>query len=166
MLEPLARAHAAELLVPLQSPSLYAWFEDDVFSTAEALADAWEALARMLRERHGIARVSWVVRERASARALGKLDVQLRERVATNVGWVFFPGGRGRGLASECVRALCEHLTAAGVLEQHAYVTAGNVDSVRVAEQVGFVATQVFPGREQIRGLAYDEIAFVRKPAP
>jgi RimJ/RimL family protein N-acetyltransferase len=162
----LAPAHAAELLAPLASPSLYAWFEDDVFESAEALAAGWIALARMLRERHDIARLSWVVRERATARAVGKLDVQLRERVASNVGWVFFPGARGRGLAAESVRLLCEHLAAGGIPEQRAYVTAGNVDSVRVALRAGFTPARVFRGGEQIRGLAYDEMEFVRARTP
>lgn len=165
-LEPLARAHAAELLAPLASPALTAWFGDDAFGSAEALANAWDALARRLRERHGLARVSWVVRLGATGPCVGKLDVQIDAgRIATNVGWMFFPGHWGRGYASEGVRALAEHLERGGVVEQRATVTVGNVDSLRVAARCGFVPTAYLRGTERFRGLDYDEIALVRRAA-
>lgn len=165
-LEPLARAHAAELLAPLASPALTAWFGDDAFDTAEALADAWEALAHRLRERHRLARLSWVARAGAAGPSVGKLDVQIdAARVATNVGWMFFPGHWGRGYASEAVGALAAHLERGGVVEQRATVTVGNVDSLRVAARCGFAPSAYTRGTERFRGLAYDEIVLVRRRA-
>jgi RimJ/RimL family protein N-acetyltransferase len=162
-LEPLARAHAEELLAPLNDPALYAWFGGDAFESMEALADGWAALARELRAKHDIARVSWVVRERETRRAIGKLDAQINAaRVASNVGWMFFRGARGRGLAAESVRALGDHLERSGVVEQRAYITLGNVDSVRVAVRAGFRLTRVLSGTEHFRGIAYDELEYVR----
>lgn len=62
-------------------------------------------------------------------------------RVATNVGWTFFPPHWGNGFSSEALGALAEPLERGGVGEQRAIVTEGNVDSVRVAERCGFVRT-------------------------
>ena len=94
---------------------------------------------------------------------MGKLDVQINAaRIATNVGWVFFAPHWGHGFASEAVNALAQQLARAGVEEQRAYVTVGNVDSVRVAQRCGFALTSYRVGTEHFRGVAYDEYAFVR----
>jgi ribosomal-protein-alanine N-acetyltransferase len=165
-LEPLARVHAAELLAPLAAPALSAWFGDDAFTTAGELADAWDALARRLREKHGLARLGWVARAGAYGPCVGKLDVQIdAARVATNVGWMFFPGHWGRGYATEAVRALAEHLERGGVAEQRAFVTVGNLDSLRVAARCGFAQTGYQRASERFRGFDYDEIALVRRRA-
>lgn len=162
-LEPLAPAHAQELLAPLRDPALYAWFDDDVYETAEALANGWQRLARALRAEHDLARVSWVVRELAAQRAVGKLDVQINAAlVASNVGWMFFRGARGRGLAAESVRALGDHLARSGVREQRAYITVGNLDSARVAERAGFQLARLHRASERFRGGVYDELEYVR----
>jgi RimJ/RimL family protein N-acetyltransferase len=104
------------------------------------------------------------VRRAGDGACIGKLDVQIdAARIATNVGWMFFPPHWGSGNASEAVSALAAHLERAGVVEQRALVTVGNLDSVRVAERCGFVATGYRLGSESIRGVDYDEIAFTRR---
>ncbi len=162
-LEPLHASHAAHLFGPLQNLAIYAWINERPPESVEALAASWDAIAKRLREKYDDARVGWVVRRSEDGAYAGKLEVDINAaHIATNVGWIFFPPYWGKGYASEAVRALAEHLTREGVIEQRVYVTLGNGASARVAEKAGFSFTRVIPENDRFRGVIYDDLEFVR----
>ena len=63
-----------------------------------------------------------------------------------NVAYAVHPWARGSGVASEAVRALCEHLRSQGIRGRAAIrVEPENIASVRVAEKCGFRHIRRFP---------------------
>jgi alanine racemase len=92
------------------------------------------------------------------------LDAEITtSEVASNVGYLVFAAHWGKGIASEAVGALSDHLAQAGIREQHATVTVGNQASCRVLEKCGFERSAVLPANDVIRGVSYDDYAYVRR---
>jgi RimJ/RimL family protein N-acetyltransferase len=95
---------------------------------------------------------------------VGKLDAEVTtSKIASNVGYLVFVDHWSKGFASDAVRAVSDHLARAGIREQHATVTVGNHASCRVLEKCGFERGAVLPANDVIRGVAYDDYAYVRR---
>jgi RimJ/RimL family protein N-acetyltransferase len=89
----------------------------------------------------------WVVRERGSARFIGEVGLaEYRREIdppiegAPEAGWVMAPAARGKGYATEAVRAaLAWGASAFGPAQRTVcIIDPGNLASIRVAEKVGF----------------------------
>jgi RimJ/RimL family protein N-acetyltransferase len=164
VLEPFHPDHAEALYEGLQDARAYEWIS---LAPPRSVDDLRERMANALRE-HEVDRdeisLAWMARRREDGVCVGKLDAELLAHgIATNVGYLFFVPHWGRGYASEAVRALADHLAAAGVREQHATVTVGNEASCRVLERAGFVRERILPGNDTIRGQAVDDVEYVRR---
>jgi ribosomal-protein-alanine N-acetyltransferase len=165
LLEPVQARHAALLYDGMREPALYEWISMPPPEDLESLATRWGRLAERARRPPGeVVWLAWAVQRVADGAWIGELDVELTPAgVATNVGYFFFPAYWGRGHASEAVAALCDHLAGHGVGEQVAAVTRGNEASCRVLERAGFVRGRVLPGNDTIRGVAVDDLEFIRR---
>jgi RimJ/RimL family protein N-acetyltransferase len=85
--------------------------------------------------------LNWVVRGRASGRAVGWSQATVRATRAS-VAYALVPDARGRGAASDAVRAMTDWLrTELGVDEVTASIAPANAASARVARAAGFAPT-------------------------
>jgi RimJ/RimL family protein N-acetyltransferase len=138
VLAPLAARDAGELVGLL----------DDAYVRAALGVDDAEGLRRRFarwesrRSPDGDERwLNWVVRRRADGRALGWAQATVRGATAS-VAYALVPGERGRGAASDAVRAMTEWLrTELAVGEVTASIASDNAASARVARAAGFVPT-------------------------
>jgi RimJ/RimL family protein N-acetyltransferase len=162
VLEPFRPDHAQALFDGLKDPRIYEWIALAPPRSVERLRTR---LAEAVREREGDEiDLAWVAIRTVDGTCVGKLDATVLARgIATNVGYMFFPPHWRQGYASEAVRALADHLAAAGVRVQHATVTVGNEASCRVLERAGFVRRRVLAGNDTIRGQVVDDIEYVRR---
>jgi ribosomal-protein-alanine N-acetyltransferase len=163
-IEPLEARHAPLLFDGMCEPAVYEWISMERPASVEALAERWARNLPRLREAPECFWPAWAVQRKSDGAWIGELDAEVTlEGVATNVGYFFVPASWGRGHASEAVGALCDHLAQHGIVEQRATVTQGNRASERVLERAGFVRTRIIPANDIIRGVAYDDVEFIRR---
>jgi ribosomal-protein-alanine N-acetyltransferase len=167
-IEPIAARHAPLLYDGMREPAVYEWISMEPPASVEALAQRWAANIPRLRGATDCWAPAWAVQRRADGAWIGALDAEvLPGGIASNVGYFFFPAYWGRGLASEAVRALCDHLACHGVVEQRATVTYGNLASERVLQRAGFTRTRVLVANDTVRGVPVDDVEYVRRdPGP
>jgi RimJ/RimL family protein N-acetyltransferase len=90
--------------------------------------------------------LNWVVRERADGRALGWVQATVCGATAS-VAYALLATERGRGAASDAVRAMIQWLrTELGVTDLTASIAPANLASAHVARAVGLEATD---GRDE-----------------
>src|SRR3954447_6800983 len=83
--------------------------------------------------------LNWVVRDRGDRRALGWTQATVERRAAT-VAYALLPRERGRGAASDALRAMTAWLRTAGdAADVTASIARATVASQRVARAAGFV---------------------------
>jgi len=160
-LEPLTEAHAEELFVPLQASAIYEWIAVTAPVRVEDLRVRWAQLESRLSSDGAAACLNWVARRIEDGACVGKIDVDVHNDVATNIGYVLVPSAWGQGYATELVRTVVAHLAARGVARFVATVTAGNDASARVLSKAGFTNTRVLPDNDTIRGVKYDDHEYV-----
>jgi [ribosomal protein S5]-alanine N-acetyltransferase len=163
LLEPLLGAHAPQLFEGLADPQLYRWISALPPPSVEALQQRWSAADSRALGYEGALDLQWAARRASDGCYVGKLDAEVRGRVATNVGYIIFAPFWNQGYATEAMLALAAHLERNGVVEQRAFVTLGNDASARVMTKAGFVRTRVLANNDTIRGQLYDDVEFVRK---
>jgi RimJ/RimL family protein N-acetyltransferase len=91
-------------------------------------------------------RLVFAVRESPAGPLAGIVDAQLRDRPpgartgepAVELSWTTIPLARGRGIATDAVRALVAYCATAGVDEVWAKIDPGNAASLAVARAAGF----------------------------
>jgi ribosomal-protein-alanine N-acetyltransferase len=162
-LEPLQEAHAELLFEPMQDEAVYTWISGPPPPSVERLAASWKALAESrMSPDTSEAWLGWAVRRLRDDRYIGKLDVSINEqRVAYNVGYIFFPPFWGQGHATEAVAAVTRCMVELGVSPLYAHVTRGNLASGRVLEKCGYRFTRILPGNDVIRGVPHDDLEYV-----
>ncbi len=161
-IEPLLASHAPAMFEPLQEEALYAWISAEPPSSIAALTARWQRNESRVAPDGSSAWLAWVVL--VGDEIVGKLDAEITtSEVASDVGYLVFAAHWGKGIASEAVGALSDHLAQAGIREQHATVTVGNQASCRVLEKCGFERSAVLPANDVIRGVSYDDYAYVRR---
>jgi [ribosomal protein S5]-alanine N-acetyltransferase len=158
VIEPLLELHAELLFDALSEPLLYRWISALPPASVDLLQRRWAALASRdpsSRDpsRRGEMDLCWAVRRASDGAYVGKLDAELMDEVATNVGYIVFVPFWNQGYATEAMRAVAAYLEQQGVVEQRAYVTLGNDASARVLQKAGFVKTRVLPLNDTIRGV-------------
>ena len=88
--------------------------------------------------------LNWIVRERASGRAIGFVQATLSgaRRDRADIAWLIGVAWQRRGYASEAAAAVVEWLEARGVTTIDAHIHPDNTASAGVAMRVGLASTQ------------------------
>jgi RimJ/RimL family protein N-acetyltransferase len=145
-LEPLRVEHADELARVLDDPELYRFTGGDP-PTAAALR------ARFERQVNGESPdgrdrwLNWVVRERATVRALGTVQATVKPGRNANatpiadLAWVIGTGHQGNGFAKEAAACMADWLRTQGIGTLRAHIHPGHLASIRVAEALGLEPT-------------------------
>ncbi len=161
-LEPLVAAHADELYTLLQDDAIYRWISSTKPNSVAELRTRWERNATRVSPDGREAWLAWAVRRTSDGVVIGKLDANIQpDFVASNVGYVFGAPFWGKGLASEAVTALTQHLMGQGVTRLVATVTVGNAASGRVLVKAGFTNARVLSDNDTIRGVLCDDQEYV-----
>jgi RimJ/RimL family protein N-acetyltransferase len=103
--------------------------------------------------------LNWVVRARDDGRALGWVQATVEDATAS-VAYALLPAERGRGIASDAVRALVAWLS---VDEVTASISPANEASERVARAAGFAPTERWAGDERVWATS---LGPARRPGP
>ena len=159
VLEPLTATHADLLFEPLQDRRIYHWISVVPPARIEELRTRWGSLARSGDQ--GPLSLGWAVKRRADGLYVGKCDAEVTAGIATNVGYLIFPGCWNQGYATELLHALVATLAQHSVTELHAFVTAGNRASERVLLKGGFHKARLIPDADTIRGVRHDDVEYV-----
>ena len=163
-LEPLDACHAAPLFDGLRDPAIYEWISLPLSPDLAHLQARWARVAREPLVGVDVLDFGWAVQRVADGAWVGKMDAEVTAGgVASNVGYLFLPAYWRQGYATEALAALSDHLRRHGAAEQRATVTVGNEASCRVLERAGFVRERVMVGNDTLRGVAVDDIEFVRR---
>jgi RimJ/RimL family protein N-acetyltransferase len=143
--EPLTRAHAAELHVLLDDPALHEFIGGRPLTLHELTRrfTRWESRGSPDGDQVW---ANWVLRLQSTGTAVGTLQATLPAAGAgagaAEVAWVVGPAEQGRGYASEAARSLVDRLTEDGWSVQ-AHVHPGHAASQRVARAAGLAPTDV-----------------------
>jgi RimJ/RimL family protein N-acetyltransferase len=139
VLEPLVAAHAPEMFAVLSDAAIFRFMDEAPPASLEALADRYGRLETRLsgdgRERW----LNWVVREKASAKAVGFVQATLREDGTTLIAYVITPAFQKRGFAREATRAMIAELGSKyGAKRPRASVDPRNTASLALLASLGF----------------------------
>jgi RimJ/RimL family protein N-acetyltransferase len=140
IIDPLRIEDAEELAPLLGDPALYAFTGGGPPGTTELR----ERFARQVGGASPDGRdlwLNWVVRERASGRAVGMLQATVKPRMIAEMAWVIGTEHQGYGFAREGALVLAGWLRAAGVLRLRAHIRAGHRASEAVASAIGLAPT-------------------------
>jgi ribosomal-protein-alanine N-acetyltransferase len=148
VLEPVTRAHAAELLEPLREPSLYEFVDDEPPQDEAALEQRLASLeAQQPVDGDGIV-FAWVLR--TGTRACGLLQATCNDAGQAFIGYEVFEAFRRQGLARAAVATVLEFLECNSRTSQVlAYVDTRNEASIRMLQSLGF------SNRRRIDGAAW-----------
>ena len=80
----------------------------------------------------------WAIADPSADQLLGAISLRIRHGNGGDVGYWLAPAGRGRGVATQAVAAVCREGFRLGMQVVHWEAIAGNEASRRVAERVGF----------------------------
>lgn len=150
-------ANARVLWSILQQPDLRT-YQDLPNVGAEAFAELVAKRPAKL-QRGTAGRFEWLVQAAGVRRPLGWVSLRVAEREidAGEIGYSILRQFRGRGHATEAVRALLTEAFGQGRLARvHAYWVAGNEPSRRLLERLGFAAKGVLPHGATVAGHAVD----------
>jgi RimJ/RimL family protein N-acetyltransferase len=138
-LEPLAVAHAAELAPLLDDPRLHEFTGGEPVSAA-VLADRYQRLEQRRSPGGDQGWGNWVMRVRATGRAVGTVQATLPADGPAEVAWVVAREAQGHGYAKEAARSLVDLLQAAGWAVV-AHIHPGHLASQGVARAAGLSST-------------------------
>jgi [ribosomal protein S5]-alanine N-acetyltransferase len=163
-LVPLTAGHAQAMFSAMQDPLTYQWISSVPPASIPELEELWSELADRLLTPHDVNYLNWAVQRKDDRQWIGTIDAAINdENIATNIGYVFFPPFWGQGYATEAVCLLSEHLAQAGILEQRAFVTFGNVASTKILEYAGFIKTRIIKDNDTVRDVLVDDIEYIRR---
>jgi [ribosomal protein S5]-alanine N-acetyltransferase len=164
-LEPLRATHADDLFSSFCNPALYDWISTPLPETAAALAKSWTCSGDNGPFHYNACfGLDWAVVRDTDNRAIGKFDADFDDcGRAINLGFVFEQAVWGQGYASEAVHTLLAEFDRCAISEVRAYVTKGNLASMRVLERTGFQFVRIIPDNDIIKGQLFDDLEYVRK---
>lgn len=163
VLEPMRGFHAPLLFTGLSEPRLYHWVSSLPPPSVQHLQRRWDSAPNGVPTQRGETLLNWAVRRLEDKAYVGKCDAVVdASNIASNVGYLIFLPFWQQGYATEVVRVMVAHLEQHDVVEQHAFVTVGNVASERVLLKSGFSRTRILPENDTIRGEKHDDVEYVR----
>jgi [ribosomal protein S5]-alanine N-acetyltransferase len=157
---PVKAGHAQLLFEAMQDPLIYTWISSAPPVSIAELEEWWSENFNT----NEISYLNWVVQRKSDGAWVGKMDAAINsDNIAINIGYLFFPPFWGRKYATEAVCLLTEHFAQAGIMEQRAFVTFGNIASTRVLECAKFVKTRIIKDNDTLRGVLVDDIEYIHK---
>ena len=99
--------------------------------------------------------------EKSSGNFVGINGFKIQQGRAA-VGFVLLPNYHGLGYATESLRAVCKIARDFGITELNAYITKGNIASVKVVEKCGFVFVNEAVAAVKIAGKAHNDLEYRR----
>lgn len=163
VLEPTEGSHAESMFPLMQDPAIYEWISVSPPASLEELKSRWSKYHSRLSPDGTQAWLNWAVKRVSDGLYVGNVDACVdTDKVATNVGYTFFPRFWGMGYASEAVSGLTDHLISFGIKKLVATVTVGNTRSYRILEKAGYIKSRIIPDNDMIRGQKYDDVELVR----
>ena len=163
-LEPLVVAHAPAMFAVLQDASVFAFTDGEPPSSVDVLATRYAKLETRTSPDRKEAWLNWIVVHPTDG-PIGYVQATVQERGRVWVAYVLASGWRGRGYATEAMRAMLAHLaTTADVRVFMATVEVDNTASIRLLDRLGFRAPRDGEGA----GIALDptELLFVKPVHP
>jgi RimJ/RimL family protein N-acetyltransferase len=161
-LEPLSRAHAAELFPVLADPRLYRFIPRDPPPSLASLEDRFQRLETRASPRGDEDWLNWVVRAKQDEQCIGRVEVTLRH--ADRSAYLAYELGTaswGQGLATEaCRRVLATLWSDYGVSMVVAEVDTRNAASIRLLERLGFARGALRTNADFFKGESSDELTF------
>lgn len=151
VLEPLAVAHADEMVHVLADPGLYEF----TGGTPPTLAELRDRYARQVAgppPERGEGWLNWVLRQRSDQRLAGYVQATLAAPRAS-IAWVVGADWQGQGIATEAARALVTWLQDQGVDPVTASIHPGHAASIAVARRAGLQPTTARDGDEIVWSL-------------
>lgn len=142
-LEPVAIAHADEMVAVLAPPSLYD-FTGGEPPSVDGLRTRYAGQARGESPDGSAGWLSWIVRERDTARAVGFAQATLTVVDAATVAdlaWVVTPDAQGRGVATEAAGGVVAWLRRRDVRAFDAWIHPEHAASAAVAAHLGLAPT-------------------------
>lgn len=138
-LEPLHARHAAALFPLISDPALYIWIDHGPPASAERLREVYRQLqGRRSPDGHELW-LNWALFADPAPGPLGYVQASL---LADGRAWVAYLLGRGawgRGLASEAVAVMLQHLFGTlGARQAMAMVEQDNARSIALLQRLGF----------------------------
>lgn len=150
----------------MRDPGVYEWISATPPNSMDQLEHLWRSQENHLSPNQAEAWLNWAVKRISDGAYVGKLDAAVNTlKIATNVGYVFFPAYWGNGYASEAVTAVTDHFVECGVSRMVATVTEGNPASYRVLEKAGFARSRAIPDNDTIRGIKFNDVEYIRSVA-
>jgi RimJ/RimL family protein N-acetyltransferase len=164
VLEPLTRSHAPALYAQLADPAIYAFIDEAVPQSLEALTRRYA----MLEGRHspdGTQHwLNWVIRLPEEG-AVGYVQATVYANRSADIAYVLAPHLWGRGLARYATAAMLRELADAwGVVRFFARAERANARSLRLLAGLGFAAAD--PAMHGRRALAPTELLLYREALP
>lgn len=138
-LETLGPGHAQfPLFEGLRDPELYRYETEQPPADLAALRDRFTQLADGSGDETEVW-LNWVSLRRDDAAALGYVQATVDvARASATIGYLVLSAYQRRGYGREAVAAMCDHLTAHGVVTLHAWIDVRNAPSVALVDALGF----------------------------
>jgi len=161
ILEPVKKAHAAELLEPLREPSLYDFVVDLPPECLAELEQRFERLERELSPECDDTCYGWIIRRDGTP--AGLLQATCNDDRQAFIGYEVFKPFRRQGVAKAAVGAVLGFLRRA-TDTQHviAYVDTRNEPSINLLLSAGFSRRRLIKGADWFKGSVSDELEFER----
>lgn len=144
-LEPLTAAHAAELWPGLSDPRLYTYIPHPPPASLAALEQRFARISVRSAPCRSEQWLNWTVR--LDSRAIGRVEVTLREDRTAYLAYELVHDAWGRGFAAEACAAVIDHLFAEfPIVAVVAEVDVRNARSIALLERLGLTRTGTADG--------------------
>jgi RimJ/RimL family protein N-acetyltransferase len=163
-LEPLVPAHADALFAALADPAIYRHLDHGPPASANELRARYARLEARRSPDGTEAWLNWALVPADATTPVGYVQATVRADGSALFAYVLAPAAGGRGLATEAVASMLEHLeTTLDVRLALATVDATNARSIALLERLGFAPAA--PALARAHGLAAGERLYARRRA-
>ena len=161
-LEPLRRAHAAEMFPILADPRLYRFVPREPPTTCAPLEERFQRLEAARAAPEGTELwLNWIARAKRDGQCIGRVEVTLREDRSAYLAYELGAASWGQGFATEACRRVIESLFGDyGVTHIVAEVDTRNAPSMRLLERLGFARGALRKDADFFKGATSDELTF------
>ena len=159
-LEPIRGSHAAETFAYLCDPAHYTFIPQEPPKSLEVLRERYERLESGRSPNGCELWLNWAVRLHTGGVA-GLVQATGYPDGRAAIAYEFFAPFRGRGVATEAIRATLLHLRDGPQLTKAtALVDTRNGKSIRLLERLGFVRTRFIKDADFFKGATSDEYGY------